>query len=466
MKIGDAPNRGGDRRGAPCHSPEPLSKAARMTPAEARPLEFGPGAPLIGTAAVPGDKSISHRALILAALSVGRSRIDGLSAGADVAVTAAALRAMGARITVGVDGAAEVDGVGVGGLLPPQGALDMGNSGTSARLLIGLAASHPIAATFTGDASLGRRPMERVAAPLRRIGAQIAAAPGGTLPLSVRGLCPAVPRTTRLAFASAQVKSALLIAGLNTPGVTRVIEPEPTRDHGERLLKLFGADIRIEGDEIVLAGEAELRPQRLEVAGDPSAAAFLAVAATIVPGSELRIDRVGVNPRRIGLFAMLQEMGADLRFENERELSGEPVADLLVRHAPLTGCEVPPAAVAAMIDEFPIFFVAAAFAEGRTRTSGLAELRLKESDRLAAMAEGLRAIGARVEESEDGLAIAGSGGELLAGAASIDARLDHRVAMAFAVAGLRCRRPIRIADMTPVRTSFPDFAGTLRGLRP
>jgi 3-phosphoshikimate 1-carboxyvinyltransferase len=437
-----------------------------MTGAEAQPMEFGPAGPLRGTAIVPGDKSVSHRALMLAALAVGRSRIDGLSQGSDVAATAAALRAMGARIDEGDDDSVEVDGVGVGGLLQPAGALEMGNSGTSARLLIGLAASHPIAATFTGDASLSRRPMERVAAPLRRIGAEIVGAPGGTLPLTVRGLCPAVPCTTRLAVASAQVKSALLLAGLNTPGITRVIEPEPTRDHTERLLKLFGADIRIQGDEIVLAGEAELRPQRLEVPGDPSAAAFLAVAATIVPGSELRIEKVGVNPRRIGLFSVLREMGADLRFENERELSGEPVADLLVRHAPLTGCEAPPAAVAAMIDEFPIFFVAAAFAQGRSSARGLAELRLKESDRLAAVAQGLRAIGAGVEESEDGLAVIGSDGEPLTGGGAVDARLDHRIAMAFAVAGLRCRRSIRIADMSAAATSFPGFPGTLRSLQP
>jgi 3-phosphoshikimate 1-carboxyvinyltransferase len=437
-----------------------------MTGAEAQPMEFGPAGPLRGTAIVPGDKSVSHRALMLAALAVGRSRIDGLSQGSDVAATAAALRAMGARIDEGADGSVEVDGVGVGGLLQPAGALEMGNSGTSARLLIGLAASHPIAATFTGDASLSRRPMERVAAPLRRIGAEIVGAPGGTLPLTVRGLCPAVPCTTRLAVASAQVKSALLLAGLNTPGITRVIEPEPTRDHTERLLKLFGADIRIQGDEIVLAGEAELRPQRLEVPGDPSAAAFLAVAATIVPGSELRIEKVGVNPRRIGLFSVLREMGADLRFENERELSGEPVADLLVRHAPLTGCEAPPAAVAAMIDEFPIFFVAAAFAQGRSSARGLAELRLKESDRLVAVAQGLRAIGAGVEESEDGLAVIGSDGEPLPGGGAVDARLDHRIAMAFAVAGLRCRRSIRIADMSAAATSFPGFPGTLRSLQP
>ena len=429
-------------------------------------MEFGPAGPLRGTAIVPGDKSVSHRALMLAALAVGRSRIDGLSQGSDVAATAAALRAMGARIDEGDDDSVEVDGVGVGGLLQPAGALEMGNSGTSARLLIGLATSHPIAATFTGDASLSRRPMERVAAPLRRIGAEIVGAPGGTLPLTVRGLCPAVPCTTRLAVASAQVKSALLLAGLNTPGITRVIEPEPTRDHTERLLKLFGADIRIQGDEIVLAGEAELRPQRLEVPGDPSAAAFLAVAATIVPGSELRIEKVGVNPRRIGLFSVLREMGADLRFENERELSGEPVADLLVRHAPLTGCEAPPAAVAAMIDEFPIFFVAAAFAQGRSSARGLAELRLKESDRLAAVAQGLRAIGAGVEESEDGLAVIGSDGEPLTGGGAVDARLDHRIAMAFAVAGLRCRRSIRIADMSAAATSFPGFPGTLRSLQP
>jgi 3-phosphoshikimate 1-carboxyvinyltransferase len=318
------------------------------------------------------------------------------------------MRAMGARIETCGDGAVLVDGVGVGALLQPEAALDMGNSGTSARLLIGLVATHPIAATFVGDASLSRRPMERVAAPLRSTGAEILSSPGGTLPLTVRGIAPAAPQTTRLEIPSAQVKSALLLAGLNSPGVTRVVEAVATRDHTERMLRLFGAEIWTEGGEIAIRGEAELRPQALAIPGDPSAAAFLAVAASIVPGSDLLIENVGINPHRTGLFRVLREMGADIAFANEREAAGEPVADIRVRHAPLRAVDVPPDLAPAMIDEYPIFFVAAAFASGRSTARGLAELRVKESDRLAAMAEGLAAVGARVEQGEDGLAVEGT----------------------------------------------------------
>lgn len=368
---------------------------------------------------------------------------------------------MGVRIARDGDSFA-VDGVGSGGLLQPERALDMGNSGTSARLLMGLVASHPIAAAFIGDPSLSRRPMERVAGPLRRVGAEVDAAPGGLLPLTVRGLCPAVPRPHRMDIASAQVKSALLLAALNIPGLTRIVEPVPTRDHSERMLKLFGAEIAVAGGEIAIRGEAELRPQALTVPGDPSAAAFLAVAALIVPGSVLRIEGVGMNPSRTGLFELLVEMGADLRVSNRAETSGEPVADLEVRHSPLRAVEVPPELAPRMIDEYPILFVAAAFARGTTRTSGLGELRLKESDRLAAMAGGLRAIGARVEEAGDGLVISGSGGEPLPGGAAIDPRLDHRVAMSFAVAGLHCRQPVSVADMICADTSFPGFAALLQ----
>jgi 3-phosphoshikimate 1-carboxyvinyltransferase len=427
------------------------------------PTVFGASGPLGGIARVPGDKSISHRALICAAMALGRSRIEGLSEGDDVRSTAAALRAMG----VGIgreDGGWIVDGVGAGGLLQPEGPLDMGNSGTSARLLMGLIASHPIAADFTGDSSLSRRPMERVAEPLRRIGAEVTMAAGGRLPLILRGRCPAMPATHRMHVPSAQVKSALLLAALNIPGLTRIVEPVPTRDHGERMLRLFGADITVDGDEIALRGEAELRPQMFAVPGDPSAAAFLAVASLIVPGSELRIDGVGMNPTRTGLFELLREMGGDLIISNPRETGGEPVADLTVRHTALRGIEVPPAITPRMIDEFPIFFVAAAFARGTTHTSGLGELRFKESDRLAVMAEGLRAIGARVEEAEDGLTIEGTGGEPLPGGATIDPRLDHRVAMSFAVAGLHSRQEVTIADMSAADTSFPGFAALIQEL--
>jgi 3-phosphoshikimate 1-carboxyvinyltransferase len=431
-------------------------------------MTFDASGPLSGTARVPGDKSISHRALMLTAMARGRSRIHGLSEGADVASTAAALAAMGARIERDADGVRIVDGVGTGCLLQPEAALDMGNSGTSARLLAGLIASHPIQATLTGDASLSRRPMGRVIEPLSRIGAEFIAAPGGRLPLTIKGLCPAVPREQRLRIASAQVKSALLLAGLNTPGRTRVIEPVPTRDHSERMLKRFGAAIRVTRDGsdtiIDLDGEAELIPQDLIVPGDPSAAAFLVTAALIVPGSEVRLEGIGINPLRIGYFDVLKAMGADLEIANEREEAGEPVADLVARHSPLKGVDVPPEAAAGMIDEFPIFFVAAAFAQGTSRASGLEELRVKESDRIAVMAEGLGAIGARVEEQADGMILHGSGGAPLAGGATIAARLDHRIAMSFAVAALACRNPITIDDMAPVDTSFPGFAATLAGL--
>jgi 3-phosphoshikimate 1-carboxyvinyltransferase len=429
----------------------------------ARPVQFSASAPLRGEARIPGDKSISHRALMLAALARGRSRISGLSEGGDIASTAAALRAMGVRIERADEGWT-VDGVGTGGLLQPEAALDLGNSGTSARLLMGLASAHPIAAAFTGDDSLSARPMGRVIRPLSRLGADIAASPGGRLPLLVRGACPAVPLEHRMEVASAQVKSAILLAALNTPGITTLIEPVPTRDHSERMLKAFGAEIAVEGERIGLRGEAELRPCDISVPGDPSAAAFLLVAALLVPGSEIRIANVGVNPGRAGLFQALREMGADLIFSNPRDSGGEPVADLAVRTSKLRGVDVPPELAPAMIDEFPILFVAAAFAEGTTRTRGLGELRVKESDRLAAMAESLRAIGARVEEQQDGLNIHGSGGEPLAGGAAIDPRLDHRVAMALAVAGLHCRRPVTIADMSAADTSFPGFAALLAGL--
>jgi 3-phosphoshikimate 1-carboxyvinyltransferase len=450
-------------RRAPCHMGGPLSKAKPMTPSEARPAAFRASPPLRGTAGVPGDKSISHRALMLAAMARGRSRIEGLSKGEDAAATAAALTAMGVRIERG-GAACTVDGVGTGCLLQPEATLAMGNSGTSTRLLMGLVASHPISATFTGDASLSRRPMARVIAPLRRTGAEITASPGGRLPLMVRGACPGVPLTHRMVVPSAQVKSALLLAALNIPGLTRLIEPVATRDHSERMLKAFGADIRVEGEEITLRGEAELAARDVAVPADPSAAAFPLVAALLVPGSELRVEGVGLNPGRSGLFKVLIEMGADLRIENEREEGGEPVGDMVARHSVLRAVDVPPELAPSMIDEFPILFVAAALGEGTTRTSGLHELRVKESDRLAAMAEGLRAIGARVEEQADGLVIQGTGGAPLPGGGRIDPRLDHRIAMSFAVAGLACREPLTVADMAPADTSFPGFEAMLAGL--
>lgn len=437
-----------------------------MTHTDPRPASFGRAHALSGRIAIPGDKSISHRALMLSALAVGDNRITGLLEGEDVLATAAAMRAMGATIARGDDGAWTVHGVGVGSLLQPQSALDMGNSGTSTRLLMGLVASHPISATFVGDASLSGRPMGRVIDPLRAMGADIMASPGGRLPLMLRGLRPAVPLSYRLPVASAQVKSAILLAGLNTPGITEVIEPVPTRDHSERMLRGFGAQLEVDVTpdgtrHIRLTGEADLRPQTIVVPGDPSSAAFFIVAALIVPGSDLTIANVGLNPTRAGLIEVLRAMGGDIVAENQREVGGEPVADLRVRHSALTGVEVDPAIAPSMIDEFPILFVAAALAQGRTVTTGLDELRVKESDRLAVMAAGLSAIGARVTATADGLVIDGSGGDPLPGGASIAGHLDHRICMSFAVAGLASKAPVTIDDMAPVATSFPGFEALL-----
>jgi 3-phosphoshikimate 1-carboxyvinyltransferase len=441
-----------------------------MTDPNPSPRAFSASAPLKGKIAIPGDKSISHRALMLSALAVGTSRVTGLLEGHDVLATAAAMRAMGASIERTGDGEWVIDGVGVGGLLQPREALEMGNSGTSTRLLMGLVASHPITVTFTGDASLSSRPMGRVIDPLSQMGADISASPGGRLPLMVRGLAPAIPLAYRLPMASAQVKSAVLLAGLNTPGITEVIEPIPTRDHSERMLKGFGADLNVETDgdgtrRTHIRGEAELRPQTIAVPGDPSSAAFFIVAALIVPGSDVVIANVGLNPTRAGLVEVLQAMGGDIELLDPREVGGEPVADLHVRHSALKGIEVDPAIAPSMIDEYPILFVAAALAEGRTVTTGLDELRVKESDRLAVMAAGLTAIGAQVEESADGLAIDGTGGGPLPGGATIAGHLDHRICMSFAVAGLVGKAPVTIDDMGPVATSFPNFEALLESLQ-
>jgi len=436
-----------------------------MAHSSPRPLEIVARGPLRGVVRVPGDKSISHRALMFSALAVGESRIEGLLEGEDVLATAAALRAMGADIVRGDDGSWRVHGVGVGGLLQPAQALDMGNSGTSTRLLMGLVASHPVTATFTGDASLSARPMARVIEPLTRMGADITASPGGRLPLMVRGLCPAVPIAYTLPVASAQVKSAVLLAGLNTPGITRVIEPVPTRDHSERMLAGFGATITVEetpeGRVIELTGEAELHPQHIVVPGDPSSAAFWLVAASVVPGSDLMVENVGLNPTRTGLIAALRLMGADIAEQNARTVGGEPVADLRVRHAPLSGIEVPPDLAPSMIDEYPALFVAAAFATGRTVARGAHELRVKESDRIAAMAAALGANGVAIEEHDDGLTVHGSDGEPIAGGGIVATRLDHRIAMSMAVAGLHAAAPVTLDDAAPVATSYPAFFPTL-----
>jgi 3-phosphoshikimate 1-carboxyvinyltransferase len=427
--------------------------------------------PLRGTIRVPGDKSISHRALMLSALAIGESRISGLLEGEDVLSTAAAMRAMGAQIERLGAGEWRVHGVGVGGLLQPAAPLDMGNSGTSTRLLMGLLASHPISATFIGDASLSKRPMGRVIDPLSLMGAAFESSEGGRLPLTLRGASPAVPIEYRLPVASAQVKSAILLAGLNTPGITTVIEPVPTRDHSERMLRGFGAeltvDVSADGTRTIrVTGEAELRPQTIDVPGDPSSAAFFIVAALVVPGSEVVIENVGLNPTRAGLIAVLRAMGGSIQELNPREVGGEPVADLRVVHSALRGIAVDPSIAPSMIDEFPVLFVAAALAEGRTVTSGLDELRVKESDRLSAMAAALTAAGARVSETTDGLVIDGSGGDPLRGSANARTKthLDHRIAMSMAVAGLASRDGVEVDDTRPIATSFPDFEALMDGL--
>ncbi len=439
---------------------------AAATPPQ--PLALRTDGPLSGSVTVPGDKSISHRSLMLGSLAVGETTVDGLLEGEDVLATAAAMRAMGAGIERDAAGRWHIHGVGVGGLLQPLTALDMGNSGTSTRLLMGLVASHRVTATFIGDASLSGRPMGRVIEPLSQMGATFAASPGGRLPLTMTGLCPAVPLDYVLPVASAQVKSAILLAGLNTPGETTVVERVPTRDHSERMHAGFGATVRHEdrpeGRAITIVGEAELRPQHITVPGDPSSAAFPMVAALIVPGSAVTIRNVGINPTRAGLIAALQAMGGDIVLANRRDVGGEPVADLIVRHSALRGHDADPAAAASMIDEYPVLFVACAMAEGRSMLRGLDELRVKESDRIAVMARGLAACGVRVEELEDGLIVHGTAGEPVAGGATVAARLDHRIAMAFAVLGLAARAAITIDDTRPIATSFPSFVALMESL--
>lgn len=439
-----------------------------MSNASPRPLSLSARGPLRGTVTVPGDKSISHRAIMFSALAVGESRIEGLLEGEDVLATAAAMRAMGAQVERGEDGVWRVHGVGVGGLQQPAQALDMGNSGTSTRLLMGLVSSHGITTSFVGDASLSGRPMGRVIEPLSAMGAEITASPGGRLPLMVRGLCPAVPIEYTLPVASAQVKSAILLAGLNTPGITRVIEPIPTRDHSERMLRGFGAELTVEdgpdGKIISITGEAELKPQHIVVPGDPSSAGFWMVAASIVPGSEITIANVCMNPTRTGLITALRLMGADIAETNARTVGGEPAADLVVRHAPLKAIEVPADLAPSMIDEYPVLFVAAALAEGRTVARGAHELRVKESDRIATMRVALEACGVATEEFEDGLAIYGSGGAPLRGDGAVASRLDHRIAMSMTVAALAAEKPVAIDDVAPVATSYPNFFATLDSL--
>ena len=431
--------------------------------------------PLAGTIRVPGDKSISHRALMLGALAVGRTKISGLLEGEDVLATAAAVNALGATVAPvapadggGPDVRWTVDGIGIGGLVEPENLLDLGNSGTSARLLLGILATHPITAFVTGDASLRRRPMGRIVDPLTQFGARFVTRTGARLPLVVTGAADPIPITYRLPVPSAQVKSAVLLAGLNTPGTTTVIEPQPTRDHTERMLRHFGAEVVTEleeggGRRIAVQGFPELAAAPILVPGDSSSAAFPLVAALIVPGSEVIIEGVGVNPLRTGLCECLREMGADIALLNQREEGGEPVADIRARAGTLTGADIPAERAPRMIDEYPILAIAAACARGRTVMRGLAELRVKESDRLAAIGSGLAACGARVAVEGDTLIIDGDGTPP-EGGALIETQLDHRIAMAFLVLGLASRAPVRVDDAAPIGTSFPGFITLLNGL--
>lgn len=421
---------------------------------------------LTGHVTVPGDKSISHRALILGGVAVGRTEVTGLLEGEDVLHTAECMRRLGATVERLGNGHWQVDGVGVGGLSEPADILDMGNSGTGARLMMGLVAGHPITAVFTGDASLNRRPMARVTDPLSRMGARFVGRAGGRLPLAVVGARAPMPIEYRLPVASAQVKSAILLAGLCAPGETTVIEPEPTRDHSERLLGHFGAEVRVvdggDGERrVTLRGQPELIAAPVVVPGDPSSAAFPVVAALIVPGSDVVVENVGLNPLRAGLFDTLIEMGGDITYLNRRVEGGEPVADLRVRHSALKGVSVPASRAPAMIDEYPVLAVAAAFAEGTTRMNGLAELRVKESDRLAAVAAGLAANGVTHEAGPDYLHVKGGA---VKGGGTVATHLDHRIAMSFLVMGLAAATPVTVDDVRMIDTSFPGFVAMMEGL--
>jgi len=423
---------------------------------------------LSGATVLPGDKSISHRSLLLGALAVGETAVHGLLEGEDVLNTVKAIRKLGAQAKRNEAGVWHIHGVGIGGLREPGSVIDFGNSGTGARLLLGVLAGHPITAFITGDASLCSRPMSRVTGPLSGFGARFVTREGGRLPIAVTGATDPIPITYRLQVASAQVKSAVLLAGLNAPGYTTVIEPEPTRDHTELMLRHFGAELEIsEGDDgashIRLTGHPELSGRQVVVPGDPSSAAFPAVAAAILPGSDVTLTGVGMNPRRTGLFETLIEMGADIDRRNECIEAGEPVADLRIRGGRLRGVEVPPERAPRMIDEYPILAVAAAIAKGDTVMRGVKELRVKESDRLAAVAQGLSACGVSVEEGDDYLIVHGKGSQAPGGGA-VATDLDHRIAMSFLVLGAASEKPVRVDDAGPIDTSFPGFVDLMNRL--
>ncbi len=436
-----------------------------MSHAAPAPLSARRAKALRGSVPVPGDKSISHRALMFGALATGRTRISGLLEGEDILATARALQALGCPIAK-VGATWEVLGRGVGGLTEPAGDLDFGNAGTGVRLMMGLLAGHDLRARLTGDASLSRRPMGRILKPLQQMGLEVLEEGRQTLPLTIRGSADLIPIEYRLPVPSAQIKSAVLIAGLHAAGETTVIEPEATRDHTERMLSHFGAQItatkRHGVRAISIKGDGELAGRDVKVPGDPSSAAFAVAAALIVPGSEVTIRSVLVNPTRTGFYTTLSEMGADIAFLDERNEGGEPVADIRVRHSALKGVHVPAARAPSMIDEYPVLACLAAYASGVTRMEGLAELKVKESDRLAATAQGLadNAVSAKV----DGDTLIVEGGKGVRGAGIVATHLDHRIAMAFLMLGLGADRPVTIDDAGVIATSFPEFRALMEGL--
>lgn len=431
------------------------------------PMTASASGPLAGVVDAPGDKSISHRALILGALCVGETRIRGLLEGEDVLATAAAMRAMGAEVTRHGAGDWSVHGVGVGGFAEPDRVIDCGNSGTGVRLVMGAMATSPITTTFTGDASLSARPMGRITDPLALFGARFLGRAGGRLPMTLQGAAAPVPVRYSVPVPSAQVKSAVLLAGLNAPGATVVTEAVATRDHTERMLTGFGATLAVEdsdqGRVITLTGQPELRPQSLSVPRDPSSAAFAVCAALICAGSDITVPGVSRNPTRDGLYETLIEMGADITFANARDEGGEPVADLRVRAGPLRGVEVPPERAARMIDEYPILAALAATADGTTVMRGIEELRVKESDRIDAMAQGLEACGVQAVQTADSLTVQGRPGDV-PGGASVASRLDHRIAMSFLCLGLGARAPVTVDDAGPIATSYPGFHDSMRAI--
>lgn len=437
-----------------------------------RPYRSHTAGPLSGSVTVPGDKSISHRSLMLGALAVGDSGIDGLLEGEDVLATAAALRRMGAEIRKHANGVWHVHGVGVGGLREPADVIDMGNAGTGARLMAGLLATHGFTSVMSGDASLRTRPMARVVTPLTGFGARFETRSNNRLPMAIIGTADPVPVSYRVPVPSAQVKSAILLAGLNTPGITEVIEPVATRDHTERMLRHFGAELEVcdtgEGTRIRLTGQPELTAADVTVPADPSSAAFPVAAALLNPGSDVTIPNVCMNPLRTGLFTTLRDMGADIRVIRERDQAGEPVADLAVTgKGRLKGIEVPAERAPSMIDEYPVLAVLAAFAQGTTVMRGLAELRVKETDRLAAVAAGLAANGVELKIIGDDLMVHGAdhrAGGKISGGGTVATHLDHRIAMSFLVMGAAAENPVTVDDVAPIATSFPAFLDVMTGL--